>query len=148
MTLQTQMVLLLSAVTGIESPDFDCAEQFEDAALACPARPTSRRPSSGSSSMRTGAIRRSSRAKQRLIALLDEQKQAVIHRAVTRGLDPTSRSDRPESGVDWLGTCPSTGSCSPCGESLRTGAMDLTYARRAVRSKRFRRSSTMARGQA
>ena len=44
------------------------------------------------------------RAKQRLIALLCEQKQAIIQRAVTRGLDP----DVPlkPSGVDWLGDVP------------------------------------------
>src|SRR5690606_15651872 len=33
-------------------------------------------------------INRYIRAKRKLIALLNEQKQAIIHRAVTRGLDP------------------------------------------------------------
>jgi len=33
-------------------------------------------------------LRRAVRAKRQLIALLNEQKQAIIHRAVTRGLDP------------------------------------------------------------
>ena len=33
-------------------------------------------------------VRRLVRAKRKLIALLTEQKQAIIHRAVTRGLDP------------------------------------------------------------
>ena len=49
-------------------------------------------------------IRRAVEAKRRLIALLDEEKQAVIHRAVTRGLDP----DVPlkPSGVEWLGEIP------------------------------------------
>lgn len=44
------------------------------------------------------------REKQRLIKLLNEQKQAVIQRAVTRGLDP----DVPmkPSGVEWLGEVP------------------------------------------
>ncbi len=44
------------------------------------------------------------RAKQKLIELLEEQKQAIIHRAVTRGLDP----DVPlkGSGVEWLGEVP------------------------------------------
>ncbi|MCD4749367.1 MAG: hypothetical protein K8R59_08330, partial [Thermoanaerobaculales bacterium] len=44
------------------------------------------------------------RAKQKLIALLEEQKQAIIHQAVTRGLDP----DVPlkDSGVEWLGEVP------------------------------------------
>ena len=44
------------------------------------------------------------RAKQKLIALLEEQKQAIIHRAVTRGLDPNVRLK--PSGVGWLGDIP------------------------------------------
>lgn len=49
-------------------------------------------------------IRRYMRAKQKLIKLLEEQKQAIIQRAVTRGLDP----DVPlkDSGVEWLGKVP------------------------------------------
>jgi type I restriction enzyme S subunit len=49
-------------------------------------------------------IRRYIRAKQTLTGLLEEQKQAIIHRAVTRGLDP----DVPlkPSGVKWLGDIP------------------------------------------
>ncbi len=49
-------------------------------------------------------IRRYIRAKQKLIALLNEQKQAIIHRAVTRGLDPNVRLK--PSGVEWLGEVP------------------------------------------
>ena len=49
-------------------------------------------------------IRRYIRAKQKLIALLEEQKQAIIHHAVTRGLDPTVRLK--PSGVEWLGDVP------------------------------------------
>ena len=40
-------------------------------------------------------IRRYILAKQKLIKLLEEQKQAIIHRAVTRGLDPNVRSSPP-----------------------------------------------------
>ena len=49
-------------------------------------------------------VRRLIQAKRKLIALLTEQKQAIIHRAVTRGLDP----DVPlkDSGVEWLGKIP------------------------------------------
>ena len=49
-------------------------------------------------------VRRYIQAKQRLIGLLEEQKQAIIHRAVTRGLEP----DVPlkPSGVEWLGDVP------------------------------------------
>ena len=49
-------------------------------------------------------IRRYIRAQQQLITLLEEQKQAVIHRAVTRGLDPNVRLK--SSGVEWLGDVP------------------------------------------
>lgn len=49
-------------------------------------------------------IRRYIRAKQKLIKLLEEQKQAIIHRAVTRGLDPDVRLK--DSGVEWLGDVP------------------------------------------
>jgi len=44
------------------------------------------------------------RAKQKLITLLEEQKQAIIHHAVTRGLDPNVRLK--PSGVEWLGDVP------------------------------------------
>src|SRR5207245_83557 len=49
-------------------------------------------------------IRRYIRAKQKLIKLLEEQKQAIIHRAVTRGLDSNVRLK--PSGVEWLGDVP------------------------------------------
>ncbi|MCL4554794.1 MAG: restriction endonuclease subunit S [Actinobacteria bacterium] len=49
-------------------------------------------------------IRRYIRAKQKLIKLLEEQKQAIIHGAVTRGLDPGVRFK--PSGVAWLGDVP------------------------------------------
>ncbi len=44
------------------------------------------------------------RNKRRLIGLLNEQKQAIIHRAVTRGLDPSAKLKT--SGVPWLGDIP------------------------------------------
>jgi type I restriction enzyme S subunit len=40
------------------------------------------------------------RAKKRLVALLNEQKQAIIHHAVTRGLDPSVKLK--PSGIPWL----------------------------------------------
>ena len=54
-------------------------------------------------------IRRYIRAKQKLIALLEEQKQAIIHEAVTGQIDV--RKGRPypaykPSGVEWLGEVP------------------------------------------
>ncbi|MBN8691234.1 MAG: restriction endonuclease subunit S [Armatimonadetes bacterium] len=49
-------------------------------------------------------VNRLIKAKRRLIELLNEQKQAIIHRAVTRGLDPTVPLK--PSGIDWLGEVP------------------------------------------
>ena len=49
-------------------------------------------------------IRRYVSGKQKLIRLLEEEKQAVIHRAVTRGIDPNVRLK--PSGVEWLGDVP------------------------------------------
>ncbi len=46
------------------------------------------------------------RAKKKIIALLNEQKQAIIHRAVTRGLDPNAKLK--PSGIPWLGDVPET----------------------------------------
>ena len=49
-------------------------------------------------------IRRYINTKKKLIALLNEQKQAIIHQAVTRGLDPDVRLK--PSGLEWLGDIP------------------------------------------
>ena len=51
-----------------------------------------------------GRVHRYVRAKQKLIGLLDEEKQAIVNRAVTRGLDPDVRLK--PSGIDWLGEVP------------------------------------------
>ena len=51
-----------------------------------------------------GRLERTIRAKRKVIALLTEQKQAIIHRAVTRGLDPTVPLK--PSGIPWLSDIP------------------------------------------
>ncbi len=51
-----------------------------------------------------GRISRYISARQKLVKLLEEQKQVLIHRAVTRGLDPNVRLK--SSGVEWLGDVP------------------------------------------
>ncbi len=54
-------------------------------------------------------IRRYIRAKEKLIALLEEQKQAVIHQAVTGEIDVRTGQPYPaykDSGVEWLGEVP------------------------------------------
>jgi type I restriction enzyme, S subunit len=51
-----------------------------------------------------GRINRYIRAKRKLISLLNEQKQAIIQRAVTRGLDPDVPSK--PTNISWLGDIP------------------------------------------
>jgi type I restriction enzyme S subunit len=56
------------------------------------------------------------RARKKLITLLNEQKQAIIHRAVIRGLDPNVRPNLP--AFPRSATCRITGSCADCGLSF------------------------------
>ena len=89
-------------------------------------------------------IRRYIRARQKLIALLEEQKQAIIHQAVTGQIDV--RTGKPyssikDSGVEWLGEVPKhwqIGACTTdirsvlvkCSDSKRiTGNHSLPYLR-------------------
>lgn len=54
-------------------------------------------------------IQRSIRVKEKLITLLEEQKQAVIHQAVTGQIDVRTGQPYPNykpSGVEWLGAVP------------------------------------------
>ena len=55
-------------------------------------------------------IQRYNHAKQKLIALLEEQKQAITHRAVTGQINVETGQPYPtykNSGVEWLGAVPS-----------------------------------------
>ena len=72
-------------------------------------------------------IRRYIWAKQKLIKLLEEQKQAIIHRAVTCGLDPNVRLK--PSGVEWLGDVPEHWEVVPLkflSERVQNGATPAT----------------------
>ena len=56
-----------------------------------------------------GCIQRYIQAKQKLLQLLEEQKQAVIHQAVTGQIDARTGQRYPaykDSGVEWLGDVP------------------------------------------
>lgn len=72
-------------------------------------------------------IQRYIQAKRRLIALLHEQRQAIIQRAVTRGVDPNVRLK--DSGVPWIGHVPEHWEVTRCGrlfrERVQTGRADL-----------------------
>ena len=54
---------------------------------------------------KTAAIDELIRAKERLIELLQEKRQALITQAVTKGLDPNVPMK--DSGIEWLGEVPS-----------------------------------------
>ena len=67
-------------------------------------------------------IQRYIAGKERLIALLEEERQALVHQAVTRGLDLSVRFK--DSGVEWLGEVPEHWPILTLGqiaESLKTG---------------------------
>ena len=64
----------------------------------------SRPPSCATWTPPTGASGPTLAPRSGLIALLEEERQAVIHRAVTRGLDPNAPLK--PSGVEWLGDVP------------------------------------------
>lgn len=68
-------------------------------------------------------VRRYIRNRRRLIAVMNEQKQAIINRAVTRGLDP----DVPlkPSGVDWLGDIPEHWEVRPLKQWVRINEKEL-----------------------
>ena len=71
-----------------------------------------------------GRLNRAIRAKRKVIALLNEQKQAIIHRAVTRGLDP-SVPLKPSS-IPWLGDIPKHWEVRRCG-SLFIEVVDTNH---------------------
>ena len=52
----------------------------------------------------TAKINKRIRAKKKQIALLQEQRQAIINQAVTKGLDPNV--EMKDSGIDWIGEIP------------------------------------------
>ena len=90
--------------TGIRSSRLRLyPEEFLKIPIACPPREEQARMLSFLS-IKNRTIRHLIRAKQRLMGLLNEQKQAIIHSAVTRGLDPNVHLK--PSGVEWLGDIP------------------------------------------
>jgi len=62
-------------------------------------------------------VNRLIRAKRRMIELLEEQKQAIIQQAVTRGLDPSVPMK--DSGVEWFGHCPEAWEALPLRRLVR-----------------------------
>jgi type I restriction enzyme S subunit len=75
-----------------------------------------------------GRLERAIRAKRKVIALLNEQKQVIIHRAVTRGLDPPSPSNSPAS--PGSATFRSIGRCCDRSTSTARSTTDLPLVKR------------------
>ncbi|MFA4846292.1 MAG: restriction endonuclease subunit S, partial [Patescibacteria group bacterium] len=77
--------------------------------------------------------------KRRLIELLNEQKQAIIHRAVTRGLDLNVRLK--PSGVEWLGDVPEHWSVlrvKQCAKTISKGTTPSTEGREILENGTIR----------
>ncbi len=64
-----------------------------------------------------GQLEKAIRAKRKVITLLNEQKQVIIHRAVTHGLDPSVSLKH--SGIPWLGDIPEHWDVRPIKTLLR-----------------------------
>ena len=64
-----------------------------------------------------GLVNKYINAKKRQIDLLTEQKQAIIHQAVTRGLDPSVPMK--DSGIEWLGDIPEHWEITPIKRVLK-----------------------------
>jgi type I restriction enzyme, S subunit len=74
-------------------------------------------------------IQKAIRAKLKLIKLLQEQKQAIIHRAVTGQIDVRTGQPYPDyksSGVEWLGNVPDHWEVSRLSRLIRSGT-SITY---------------------
>lgn len=90
--------------TGIRSSRLRLyPDQFLDIAFPCPPREEQERMVAF---LRTkdAQVRRLIRNKRRLIGLLNEQKQAIINCAVTRGLNPAAPMK--PTGIDWMSEVP------------------------------------------
>ncbi len=79
-------------------------------------------------------INRFIRNRRQLIELLNDQKQAIINRVVTRGLDPSVQLK--PSGIDWLGEIPEQWSVVPIKRLFRR--MDYGISESASDEGRYR----------
>jgi len=90
--------------TGIRSSRLRLyPDDFLDIPIVCPPR-DEQRAMLAYLETKILEIHRFIRNKERLIELLQEQKQAIISHAVTRGIDPDVRLK--PSGIDWIGDVP------------------------------------------
>ena len=94
-------------------------------------------------------IQRYIRAKEKLITLLEEQKQAIIHQAVTGQIDVRTSQPYPayrDSGVAWLGRAPKSWKILPlqritldrCDGPFGSGLKSLHYVDEGIRVVRLK----------
>lgn len=97
-------------------------DKFLDIAFPCPPREEQERMVAFLRAKEV-QVRRLIRNKRRLIGLLNEQKQAIINRAVTRGLN----ADAPmkPTGIDWMPEVPAHWEVKPLKHWLRERAKAL-----------------------
>jgi type I restriction enzyme, S subunit len=96
-----------------------------------------------------GRLEKAIRSKRRVIALLQEQKQAIIHRAVTQGLDPNVKLK--DSGIPWLGEIPAHWEAprvKQCARKISKGTTPSTEGREILESGpvRFLKSENISMG--
>ena len=100
---QRFLFLLSFCVTGIregQNINFNMLRQMK---MPLP-KPQQQKQIASFLDVKCAQINRLTQKKKRLISLLKEYKQAVIHQAVTRGLDPNVPLK--PTGVEWLGDIP------------------------------------------
>lgn len=108
----------IKQTTGLQNLD---TSSYFDERIALPPLPE-QRAIAAFLDERTARIDALVARKRRLVQLLKEKRQALITRAVTRGLDPQAKMK--ESGVPWLGEVPEGWEVVPLrhiAESIQTG---------------------------
>ncbi|WP_339862551.1 restriction endonuclease subunit S [Thalassospira alkalitolerans] len=109
--------------TGIRSSRLRLyPDKFLDIAFPCPPAAEQERMVSFLRAKEV-QIRRLIRNKRRLIGLLNEQKQAIINQAVTRGLNPNAPMK--PTGIDWMPEVPVHWEVKPLKHWLRESAKAL-----------------------
>ncbi|NWH08080.1 MAG: restriction endonuclease subunit S [Alphaproteobacteria bacterium] len=110
--------------TGIRSSRLRLyPDKFLDIAFPCPPREEQERMVTFLRA-KDVQVRRLIRNKRRLIGLLNEQKQAIINRAVTRGLNPDAPMK--PTGIDWMPEVPAHWEVKPLKHWLRERAKSLS----------------------
>jgi len=110
----------IKQTTGIQNLD---AESYFNEPVALPPLPTQTR-AVAFLDRKTAAIDALIAKKERLIALLQEKRQALITQAVTKGVDPNVRLK--DSGIPWIGSIPAHWKILPIKRTASPGRKTFT----------------------